>query len=391
MNIVSKVCAVMTAGALAVGTLAGCSSSDSLVAATVNGEEILESKVTSYVESFRVSYDLEDDEDWAEWMEENDYTAEDIRQIAIDYYTEFLLLGQAAEDNGVSVSDEEVDEAIQEMRSYYGMEDDDDWADLLEENGYTEDDYWEEMYYSLLSEALQAVVITDVDEATDDEILEYANMYSTYLDGYQDIDVIVCEDEDTATDLLSQITNGDLTFDEAKEQNAGSTDYDGITSMISVDTAISTEIADMEDGSISSVVASEDIDGEYYIIRVNETIEVPTVDEDSDEDPWASIDDVPEVVYEAMADYVYDANVYIAFIEYLEELEDSAEIVINDMPEGLSYDVEISSNSSDDEESEDTTEDSEDEEDGATVVYADEEEDTSDEDTEDSTEEDATE
>ena len=365
MKLISKVCAVMTAGVLAVGAFTGCSSSsEELVAATVNGEEILESKVTAYIESFRVSYDLEDDEDWADWLEENNYTAEDVRQIAIDYYTEFLIIGQAAEDNDVSVSDEEVDEAIQNIRSYYGVEDDDEWVELLEENAYTEDEYWEEMYYSLLSEALQEVVITDVAEATDDEILEYANLYSLYLDGYQDIDVIVCDDEDTATDLLSQITNGDLTFDEAKEQNAGSTDYDGITSMIDIDTAIYNTITDMEDGSISGVVASEDISGEYYIIRVNETIEVPATDDEDETDPWTSIDDVPEAVYDTMVDYIYESNVYIAFIEYLDDLKESADIVINDMPEGLSYDVEVGS-SSDDEDEEAVTTDEEDTEESA--------------------------
>lgn len=348
--------------------MAGCSGSSSSdgVAATVNGEEISEALITQYVADYRTYADLEDDDDWAAWLVEYDYTAEDIREIGIEYYIELTLIAQAAEENGVSVTDEEVDEAVQEAREYYGLEDDDDWAEALELNGYTEESYWEEMYYSVLSDALQATVITEV-EVDDDEILEYANLYAEYyLDGYQDIDVIVCSDEETANELLSQINSGELTFDEAKEQNDGITDYDGITSMATYDSVISETIAEMEDGSISGVVVSTDTEGEYYIIRVNETIEVPETDDDSD--PWASADELPTSVYEAIYDMVYENNLYIAYIEYLDTLWDEADIVINDMPDGLPYDVDTSSVSSDDEEEatteeDDTTDESSEEED----------------------------
>ena len=45
------------------------------VAATVNGTEIGEKAVTSYIANFRSMSNLESDADWAQWLVDNNYTA----------------------------------------------------------------------------------------------------------------------------------------------------------------------------------------------------------------------------------------------------------------------------------------------------------------------------
>ena len=54
------------------------------VAATVNGTEIGEKAVTSYIANFRSMSNLESDADWAQWLVDNNYTAADIREEVIN-------------------------------------------------------------------------------------------------------------------------------------------------------------------------------------------------------------------------------------------------------------------------------------------------------------------
>lgn len=345
-TIAGRACSAVIAGALAVSIalpLTGCSSG--AVAATVNGVELSETKVTEYMEQFREANDLTDDTTWAQWMVDNSYDAESIREVAIDYYVELMLIEQEAAANNVVVSDEEVDEAIAEVREYYEL-DDDEWDEQLDSAGYTEDSYWEYIYYLLLSDILQEIVITNV-EVDDEDVLYYANVYSSYLDGVQDIDVIVFEaaDVDYAKEALTQILDGTITFDEAKETVGGGDDYDGLYLMTGVDENITNVVTDLVAGDIVEEVVESDDAENYFIIRCNDVVSVPeTTSDDSDEDseddgPWYSVDELQDCVYEACYELVYESNESTAYSYYLDEVRENADVVYYDMPEGLSYDV----------------------------------------------------
>lgn len=107
MNFLKIACAVALSAACCFAAV-GCSQTKSDsgdvsvsdtsegVAATVNGTEIGEKAVTSYIANFRSMSNLESDADWAQWLVDNNYTAADIREEVINYYASQELIRQAA-------------------------------------------------------------------------------------------------------------------------------------------------------------------------------------------------------------------------------------------------------------------------------------------------------
>ena len=86
------------------------------VAATVNGQEIMEQTVTDYVAQFRTDSGLESDEEWGKWMVANGYTPETVRQEVIDYYINQDLYDQAATEYNVTVEQTDIDEALSQTK-----------------------------------------------------------------------------------------------------------------------------------------------------------------------------------------------------------------------------------------------------------------------------------
>ena len=81
------------------------------VAATINGTNLTEDTVTKQIMSMRTSYGYTKDEDWAQYLVDNNLTPKKYRKQLIDSYTQQILLQQAQKENGVTVSDEEVEKA----------------------------------------------------------------------------------------------------------------------------------------------------------------------------------------------------------------------------------------------------------------------------------------
>ena len=78
-----SLCVALGAGLVGCG---GNGAGGGAVAATVNGQDIMEQTVTDYIANFRTSSSLESDEAWGEWMVANGYTPESVREEVIDYY-----------------------------------------------------------------------------------------------------------------------------------------------------------------------------------------------------------------------------------------------------------------------------------------------------------------
>ena len=81
------------------------------VAATINGTNLTEDTVTKQIMSMRTSYGYTKDKDWAQYLVDNDLTPKKYRKQLIDSYTQQILLQQAQKENGVTVSDKEVEKA----------------------------------------------------------------------------------------------------------------------------------------------------------------------------------------------------------------------------------------------------------------------------------------
>ncbi len=317
------------------------------VAATVNGTEIGEKAITAYIESFRVAGDLADEESWAEWLIEEGYTPEDIRSDVVDYYVNKQLLRQAAEENGVEADADTIDSQVETMRSYYDSED--DWTAALESLGMTEASYRDMLELSALESGLMDVVATASDPSEED-LLTNAESYASTYDGAKKSSHILfsSDDEETAQEVLDMINAGEIDFADAaaeysldsSSEDGGNVGWDKFTTFVD---EYQEALDELEEGEVSGLVTSS---YGIHIIMCTEVFTAP--------DEVTSVDQLPDEFVELIYSQLEEESLEESFTTWYEEYEAAADIVINDMPEGLSYDVDLSAYETEDDEEEDS-------------------------------------
>ncbi len=326
------------------------------VAATVNGVEIGENAITAYIENFRTTYGYDDDESWAEYLLDNGYTVDSLRGETLDYYVNQELLRQAADIEGVSVSNADLDASIEEYRSSYS---DTQWQSMLESNGYSEASFREYTYLTLLQDALLEAIGQGV-SASDDDVLDYVQMYASSYNGAKRICHILFDsaDEATALSVLEQIEAGDISFEEAAvmysidESSAEQGGYVGWDKMATFNDDFQEVVDGLSEGEMSGVVS---LDDGVHIILCSDVLTAP--------DTIESLDDVSEAFVEMVRSSVDLAEQQQAFNEYMLEFEEESEIVKNLLPDDVSYYVDLSLyENTEDEASTDDNTDAEDEE-----------------------------
>lgn len=330
--------------------LAGCGNSDGLtggVAATVNGTDIAEDKVTEAVMDVRTSQGVTSDEDWANFLNSYGLTPETIRENYLDSFVTQELEKQAAADAGIEVTDEEVDEGVAKTRENYDS--DEAFASALESAGFTEDSYRETVYQSLLETKLFDSEIDEKDLKADDEtVLSYVQMYGAMLDGAKRSShiLLASDDEETAQKVLDEINAGGDFAELAKEHstdsgsavNGGDVGWDRLNSFV---TAYTDALDKLGKGETSGLVTSE---FGIHIIRCTDVFDAP--------DEIKKLSDVPEDIVNYIRTNIADPQAASsAKSEYLESLKDKADIHTNDMPSDVPYNVDmgkyISSSASD--------------------------------------------
>ena len=324
------------------------------VAATVNGVEIGEKAITAYIENYRSLNGYEDDDTWAQWLVDSDYTPEDIRTDVIEYYINQELLREAAEEYDVTVDSDEIESQIETMRSYFDS--DEAWEEALASSGLTEDSYYDLLELSALEDGLMDVVAT-ASEPSEEDLLSYGQMYAAAYDGAKKSSHILfsSDDEETAQEVLDLINSGELDFAEAAEQystdtssaeDGGNVGWDALTTFVD---EYQEALDELEEGEVSGLVTSS---YGIHIIMCTEVFEAP--------DEVTSMDQIPDEFTEVITTYLEEESLEESFNEWFEEYQDAAEIEINDMPEGLSYDVDLSDYTTDEDEDADSTDDSDD-------------------------------
>ena len=331
---------VIAAAGLVLGGCGKKSSGD--VAATVRGEKLMESTVTDYIQDYRASNALEGDEDWANYLYINGYTPETLRENVIEYFADRMAVQQAAKSNGVQISDDEVREGIAQMRAQYGYTDDASWDLALQNMGFTADQFAEEMRYTMLEEALLDKAVPKV-AASQEQLEEMAATYGAGYAGKRSSHILVA-DEASAQAILSrlqpQVENPNFAETFASEAKANSIDtgsaatggdvgWDCITPFVA---PYQEALDKLEPGQLSGVVKSN---YGYHIIYCTEEFKV-------EDDQAVSVQDMPESI---RAQFEVDVNEYLydqAKNAYLDQLKSNYELVVNDMPKGLPYDVDMS-------------------------------------------------
>lgn len=303
------------------------------VAAKVNGTEIGENAVTAYVANFRNSNGLTDDTAWAQWMVDNGLTASDVRSQVIDYYVSQELIRQAASENGVTVDSSEVDSQISTMRNYYSS--DEEWNAALEAVGTTEDQYRDMIELSLTETGLKDKVATAT-EPTDEEMLQYAQMYASAYDGAKKSSHILfaSDDQATAQEVLDKINSGELDFAEAAQQysqdegskaDGGNVGWDKLTSFVD---EYQTALDSLEKDQVSGLVTST---YGIHIIKCTDVFTAP--------DEVTSIDQIPSEFSDSIKQSLETSSKNQSYSDWYQSYKESAEIETTDMPSGLAYDV----------------------------------------------------
>jgi len=168
---------VVMFGMLITVTLAACGGETDEPIAIINEEEIMESEWQEQVD-FMVSMYEQQGIDFD--GEQGEMFLEQIEEQALESLIQERILIQAAEDEGLAVTDEEVDEAFEEQRDFF--ESDEAFFDALEAAGYTEDSFREVIRTELTVENYFDEHLEEVD--VDEEDLE--EMYETRKEYYEE-------------------------------------------------------------------------------------------------------------------------------------------------------------------------------------------------------------
>lgn len=147
--------------------------------------------------------------------ESGEQLKENLQENILDSMIEQEVLKQEAEKRGFEVTDEEIQAEFDTTKEYYG----DSFESALEEAGFTEETYKEEIRTSLLLSKLEEDLIKDV-EVSDEEALEYYN--NNQDDFKEDEDTatashILVETEEEAKAVIERLNNGESFADLAKE------------------------------------------------------------------------------------------------------------------------------------------------------------------------------
>ena len=345
-TIAKAVCAV-SLSALCVVSITACSGNSTSgskgiegVAATVNGAEIQEKDVTDSVESIRSQMSLTDEDAWGEWMVKYDYTPEKVREEVIDSLVTKQLIIQGAEEKGVTVSDDEVQSYVDQMKQNYAS--DDKWNEALQAVGMTEDQYKDNIKTSLLQQGLLKAF--EGDDPSDEDVLSYAQTYISSYDGAKRSSHILfdADDEATAQSVLDQINAGTLDFAEAAKtyskdssgQNGGDVGWDKLNSFVNEYTA---GLADLSKGQVSGLVTSS---YGIHIIKCTDEFHAPA--------ELTSLDQLPSEFVDQFRSSLKSSNQSKAYQQWLSDAKENADIEIKDMPSGLPYDLDMSKYQSDD-------------------------------------------
>lgn len=349
MNKLSLAKGVFAVGLAAACTcvIAGCSGASGSndvkltggVAATVNGVEIPEDTITLAVESVRENQGLTDETAWGEWLSTNSYTPESVREEVLDSYINKEVLFQKAGDLGVTADESKIEETVSSMKGNYDS--DEKWQAALDKAGITEDEYRENIKYSLLYEDVIAALNVDT-TVSDEDILSYAQMYSSYYDGAKKSSHILFDagDEATAQSVLDQINAGTLDFATAAEQyskdtgsaaDGGNVGWDKLSSFV---TEYTDGLAGLAEGQVSGLVTST------YGIHIIKCTQVFTAPEE-----LTSVDQLPAEFAESVTSMAQQSVAQTAkataYKDWLTQCRDEADIVINDMPSGVPYNVDM--------------------------------------------------
>lgn len=150
-------------------TQGGSESDETPVAAVLGGNILEEQAVTDYIDEFREASELTSDQDWIAWMQAQGYTPESVRDEVLDYLLTEWALEIACEENGIEITQDDIEAYLVEVRSSF--EGEDAYQTALSESGMTEESYVDDVVLPEMERGLLAQKVLSEDELEDEEAL----------------------------------------------------------------------------------------------------------------------------------------------------------------------------------------------------------------------------
>ena len=174
------------------------------VAATVNGVEIPETRVQSYINKFRArSADLSTQAGWEAWLADSGYTEQSYRIHVIDSLVQDELIRQAAKDCGIKVDQDEISAQIEATKANYDTEE--NWQRVLSAAGYTEAEYRAAVELTALSKELKETQVAKP-KASNDQVQTYFNAHASQYEGRRSSCILYNrDDEEKARETLAAL------------------------------------------------------------------------------------------------------------------------------------------------------------------------------------------
>ncbi len=323
-------------------------------AAKVDDSYITEDAVEAWIDQYRVTYGLDEDEDFASYLLSAGYNVSTFRQNAINQLALNAVIVKRGEELGVEISDEDIDAQIEAAKELYAFGDEETWVETLEALALTEDDLREQYKVNLYETAICAAEVEE-QEASDDDVLSYIN---TYLLGTTQKHVyrIIFEDYDTASAVQAELAElaeaGQLTTEvfsayaieysteEDVEETGGSYAWSGAD----MGDYIKEILEYMEVGELSEVESVTDDDDAQEVIFCDAEYTFPTGDDDGE--LTAIPEDIDEELLADVTSSTESALFETASSNYLAELLAAAQITYYPMPEDAPYNVDMTTSSS---------------------------------------------
>ncbi|MDR1713110.1 MAG: FKBP-type peptidyl-prolyl cis-trans isomerase [Coriobacteriales bacterium] len=317
------------------------------VAATIGDYQIMEADVTLVAESSRIDSSTGEpysDADWAGLLKTYDMTPESLREAIIrqQFALPELVLAEA-EAAGIYPDDAAVDAALEEQKAYAT---DVTWEELLTSYGFKDEaSFRRYLEYQDVTEDLLAVKVQAV-TPSDDElkayILENADyyvgkrasvIYFPYGEGYDDYDTAKAK----ADEALARIKAGEdfgtvadaYNTDDVPVEAGGDIGWGAESYM---PTEVGTVLSALPIGSYSDII---DTTTALFIVKSTDEFKLPA-------DGSVDLAAVPEEIKTELGDELASNDLYAQQQAYMDELSHSELLVINPMPAGLPYDVDMS-------------------------------------------------
>jgi foldase protein PrsA len=355
-KLAKTLCAV-SLSALCVMGVAGCSgnnnssSDQGAIAATINGVNIYESTITDYIQAVREQSSLSDEDSWGEYLAQMGTTPSEVREQIIDNYVSRELIKEGADEKGITIDSAEIDTYVDKMKANYDS--DEKWQEALSSAGMTEQEYRDEIELQLKAKDLYATFATS-EEPSNDDMVQYAQMYASAYDGAKRSSHILfsSDDEATAQEVLNKINSGELDFAEAAKQystdtssaqNGGDVGWDKTSSFV---TEYTDALSNLSKGQVSGLVTST---YGIHIIKCTDVYDAPkeTADDGTQTVKVTSIDQIPSEWQETIKSSLQSQNQSTAYQNWLTEKKNSSDLTINDMPSDVAYNVDMSKYESD--------------------------------------------